>query len=128
MVRRPPRSTRTDTLCPYTTLFRSGRSEEAFRLFGRGAGTPVAIEHPRPVDSLEMVRAKIQGRALDAGEYAAVVRDIAALRYSKMELAAFLVACAGFMTTHELLPLPRATAGEIGRAPCRAIVGPYRNT
>src|SRR3546814_4813066 len=23
MVRRPPRSTRTDTLCPYTTLFRS---------------------------------------------------------------------------------------------------------
>src|SRR3546814_1503127 len=24
MVRRPPRSTRTDTLCPYTTLFRSG--------------------------------------------------------------------------------------------------------
>src|SRR3546814_10496992 len=26
MVRRPPRSTRTDTLVPYTTLFRSGRS------------------------------------------------------------------------------------------------------
>src|SRR3546814_1453568 len=24
MSRRPPRSTRTDTLCPYTTLFRSG--------------------------------------------------------------------------------------------------------
>src|SRR3546814_1778528 len=26
MRRRPPRSTRTDTLCPYTTLFRSGHS------------------------------------------------------------------------------------------------------
>src|SRR3546814_5315728 len=25
MIRRPPRSTRTDTLCPYTTLFRSAR-------------------------------------------------------------------------------------------------------
>src|SRR3546814_4255014 len=25
MIRRPPRSTRTDTLCPYTTLFRSFR-------------------------------------------------------------------------------------------------------
>src|SRR3546814_11562096 len=25
MIRRPPRSTRTDTLCPYTTLFRSSR-------------------------------------------------------------------------------------------------------
>src|SRR3546814_4347732 len=26
MIRRPPRSTRTDTLCPYTTLFRSDGS------------------------------------------------------------------------------------------------------
>src|SRR3546814_4371724 len=26
MILRPPRSTRTDTLCPYTTLFRSGGS------------------------------------------------------------------------------------------------------
>src|SRR3546814_14944109 len=28
MIRRPPRSTRTDTLFPYTTLFRSGPLEE----------------------------------------------------------------------------------------------------
>src|SRR3546814_10331422 len=28
MIRRPPRSTRTDTLFPYTTLFRSGRLVE----------------------------------------------------------------------------------------------------
>src|SRR3546814_5049815 len=27
MIRRPPRSTRTDTLFPYTTLFRSGKGE-----------------------------------------------------------------------------------------------------
>src|SRR3546814_19719195 len=27
MIRRPPRATRTDTLFPYTTLFRSGRAE-----------------------------------------------------------------------------------------------------
>src|SRR3546814_20416113 len=27
MIRRPPRSTRTDTLCPYTTLFRSWRRD-----------------------------------------------------------------------------------------------------
>src|SRR3546814_2556555 len=37
MIRRPPRSTRTDTLFPYTTLFRSwfGRRPEAFSPFGR---------------------------------------------------------------------------------------------
>src|SRR3546814_7006675 len=31
MIRRPPRATRTDTLCPYTTLFRSprGRGRES---------------------------------------------------------------------------------------------------
>src|SRR3546814_968137 len=27
MIRRPPRSTRTDTLCPYTTLFRSSEPQ-----------------------------------------------------------------------------------------------------
>src|SRR3546814_5008669 len=29
MIRRPPRSTRTDTLFPYTTLFRSGKIVQA---------------------------------------------------------------------------------------------------
>src|SRR3546814_6795536 len=31
MIRRPPRSTRTDTLFPYTTLFRSGQEESCRR-------------------------------------------------------------------------------------------------
>src|SRR3546814_14279427 len=30
MVRRPPRSTRTDTLCPYSTLFRSAEAERSY--------------------------------------------------------------------------------------------------
>src|SRR3546814_1771118 len=44
MIRRPPRSTRTDTLFPYTTLFRSGgskrplRGEQAVEPVGAGAG------------------------------------------------------------------------------------------
>src|SRR3546814_16891421 len=44
MIRRPPRSTRTDTLFPYTTLFRSGRipAQEAGR-------PPADLDHP-PVD------------------------------------------------------------------------------
>src|SRR3546814_8741226 len=32
MIRRPPRSTRTDTLFPYTTLFRSTAALAAFRI------------------------------------------------------------------------------------------------
>src|SRR3546814_11928136 len=34
MIRRPPRSTRTDTLCPYTTLFRSDGSTVEQSVFG----------------------------------------------------------------------------------------------
>src|SRR3546814_11415194 len=33
MIRRPPRSTRTDTLFPYTTLFRSGPGELSLHRF-----------------------------------------------------------------------------------------------
>src|SRR3546814_7077176 len=38
MIRRPPRSTRTDTLFPYTTLFRSPRRRRQDRLQGLGKG------------------------------------------------------------------------------------------
>src|SRR3546814_3967507 len=37
MIRRPPRSTRTDTLFPYTTLFRSSGSELFDKKGGRAA-------------------------------------------------------------------------------------------
>src|SRR3546814_7459445 len=44
MIRRPPRSTRTDTLFPYTTLFRSRHKQNClpFRVEGKG-GAPFAI-------------------------------------------------------------------------------------
>src|SRR3546814_4185506 len=41
MIRRPPRSTRTDTLCPYTTLFRSVPG-------GRAAAAAFAPDRPDP--------------------------------------------------------------------------------
>src|SRR3546814_20544438 len=37
MIRRPPRSTRTDTLFPYTTLFRSGLGGELYAQFEDGS-------------------------------------------------------------------------------------------
>src|SRR3546814_1803441 len=39
MIRRPPRSTRTDTLFPYTTLFRSSDQGSGSQAFGRVAGS-----------------------------------------------------------------------------------------
>src|SRR3546814_14299421 len=40
MIRRPPRSTRTDTLFPYTTLFRSWK-ERPFKLRADGSDLPL---------------------------------------------------------------------------------------
>src|SRR3546814_15818201 len=54
MIRRPPRSTRTDTLFPYTTLFRSDDARER-------------LDHPEPVagrpgdQQAAVVGAEIQG-------------------------------------------------------------------
>src|SRR3546814_15963975 len=50
MIRRPPRSTRTDTLLPYTTLFRSIDGDAARQGFdarpsGRAFSLPSAIPH-----------------------------------------------------------------------------------
>src|SRR3546814_4360609 len=48
MIRRPPRSTRTDTLFPYTTLFRSALSQELFEVSeqGRALGDPEPVVEP----------------------------------------------------------------------------------
>src|SRR3546814_2125868 len=46
MIRRPPRSTRTDTLCPYTTLFRSAALRPGLRR-RRDAVRGQPRDHPR---------------------------------------------------------------------------------
>src|SRR3546814_15814733 len=45
MIRRPPRSTRTDTLVPYTTLFRSHASEDISGATGHLAPWPGLAGH-----------------------------------------------------------------------------------
>src|SRR3546814_11621375 len=68
MIRRPPRSTRTDTLFPYTTLFRS----HSYR-----GNSETAIEHFRralllgPGSSRANVFAGIGGAHFNSGRYAA---------------------------------------------------------
>ena len=88
-----------------------GLSEQAFALLGLPEGTEIELEQAVPPRSLEAVHAKIRGAELSAAALDNIVRDIADLRYSKMELAAFVVACAGFLTTAEVLNLTRAMAG-----------------
>ncbi len=87
-----------------------GLGEQAFRRLGLPEGTEVAIAQAKPPASLEAVRRKIGGDTLTDDEIAAIIRDVARHLYSPMEIAAFLVACAAFMTTQETLALTRAMA------------------
>src|SRR3546814_10740927 len=52
MIRRPPRSTRTDTLFPYTTLFRSGATGHSF----------AEITRSKPEKSLLLPKKRQAGR------------------------------------------------------------------
>src|SRR3546814_11983735 len=112
MIRRPPRSTRTDTLFPYTTLFRSARcpsrrpprrrqplSRSVSPLFGRA---PAAREQQRHHREIERADEHDRDAAPAIG------------RLSRERKAA---ADQEEADSHE--------GGKNGRAPCRARVGQY---
>jgi len=69
-----------------------GLSEEAFARLGAEEGGLVRVSHPEPAASMDAVRRKIGGERLTLEDFHAITRDITNGRYSKMEIAAFLVA------------------------------------
>ncbi len=92
-----------------------GLSEQAFEQFDVDEGTPIRISHAQPPASLKAVHRKIAGEPLNFEEYSSITQDVVAKRYSKIEIAAFLVGCAeAGMEREEVLHLTRAMvdAGE----------------
>jgi thymidine phosphorylase len=87
-----------------------GLSTAAFLALGLAEGSDVTINLARPPHSMEFVRNKIRGETLDAAQIRAIISDIAAHRYSKTEITAFLVASAAFLTGEEVLALTQAMA------------------
>lgn len=87
-----------------------GLSEPALRRFAEPAGNLVTVTPAAPPESLEAVRAKIKGQTLSAAEITAIIDDLTRYRYSDMEIAAFLISSASFMTSDELIALTRAMA------------------
>jgi thymidine phosphorylase len=69
-----------------------GLSEEAFAKLGVEEGHLVSIEHAEPPASMNAVRRKIEGERLSQNDFKQIIHDITDLRYSKTEIAAFLVA------------------------------------
>src|SRR3546814_3713116 len=64
MIRRPPRSTRTDTLFPYTTLFRSRDPDLLGQLDVRGAAVLLQRGHQSPIQVVQ-ISASFASRHLD---------------------------------------------------------------
>jgi thymidine phosphorylase len=87
----------------------AGLSESAWRLLAAAPGEWVTLRHPAPLESLGHVRAKVYGRRLTPAALAAVITDVAAGRYSDLQLAAFVTACAGDrLDLQETISLTRA--------------------
>src|SRR3546814_12165069 len=101
MIRRPPRSTRTGTLLPYTTLFRSVLPTKVPQLLINGAsGIAVGMATNIPPHNLNEV----------------VDGCIALIDNPAIEISELM--------TH--IPAPDfPTAGQIGRASCRERVHQY---
>src|SRR3546814_10403884 len=59
MIRRPPRYTRTDTLCPYTTLFRSDRTRRPRHRARAPPAPPCPGPPPRPAASRRAAAPKL---------------------------------------------------------------------
>src|SRR3546814_11970861 len=104
MIRRPPRSTRTDTLCPYTTLFRSGdEGVRGERVIVGDLDLPILI-------------------ARAAGEADEAARQLEIGLAEGREAAEFARRHPGAVGRAQPLPgrVPqRVQAREIGRASCR---------
>jgi thymidine phosphorylase len=86
-----------------------GLSSGAFAQFGAAAGATVFVAPaPRPA-TLDAVRAKLLGERLDLDTMRAIAADILARRYSRSEVAAFLVACGrDDLERDEIVALTRA--------------------
>jgi thymidine phosphorylase len=89
-----------------------GLSEQAFDQLDAATGALVRIDHARPPTSMDAVRRKMMGERLGQPDFDAIITDLVESRYSKMEIAAFLVASGeGGLDRDEVLYLTRAMLG-----------------
>ena len=86
-----------------------GLAEQAFTQMKPASGALAYVAHAEPPTSMEAVRKKISGERLSYSDFKSITQDIADNRYSRMEMAAFLVASSqSSLDREEVLDLTRA--------------------
>ncbi|MCG8669005.1 MAG: thymidine phosphorylase family protein [Pseudomonadales bacterium] len=86
-----------------------GLSLQGFSQLGVPEGSDVEVSHASPPHSMDFVRLKMEGEQLSEEQLTLIVRDIVDNRYSKPEIAAFLVSSAqAGLDRNEVLYLTKA--------------------
>src|SRR3546814_14611459 len=126
MIRRPPRSTRTDTLFPYTTLFRAiGAFARSWALEFKDRGIRVNMLSPGPTET--EILGKLGVAPEERGAFAEMMAGAIPLarlgRPEELARAALFLAsdASSFVTGINL----RVDGGKIGRASGRERVWKY---
>ncbi|MCW8886880.1 MAG: thymidine phosphorylase family protein [Motiliproteus sp.] len=89
-----------------------GFSDSAWNRMALEEGDHVCVYHPKPLESLSHVRAKVFGHRLTTDQINGIVQDIAAGLYADVHLAAFITACGhNRLNRREIVDLTRAMIG-----------------
>ena len=84
-------------------------SESAWQKLGVNDGDYISLSHVTPVTSLSYVRSKIHGNRLKPIEFDAILNDIVTGKYSNVQLASFITACANSnLNTNEIISLTKS--------------------
>lgn len=84
-------------------------SESAWKFLNVKEGDFVTLSHPEPVSSLGFVRSKIYGHQLQPNECDAIIQDIVLGKYSNVNLASFITACANHnLNSNEIINLTQS--------------------
>jgi len=101
-----------------------GLSEDAFQRLGVAEGHEAGIAHAEPPGSIAALHRKINGERLSKHDLSAIIRDVAQARYSKIELAAFVVATNQYeLDREEVLHLTEAMIAVGRRLDWQALAG-----
>src|SRR3546814_12012734 len=106
MIRRPPRSTRTDTLFPYTTLFRSGRAHRPLRAGQEGKPRPSLYARS------SATAARGEGYRADAASCAVTKAEARPLHQPLLGIALRIGAMAVFAIMAAIIQLGRPSCRE----------------
>src|SRR3546814_6488849 len=85
MIRRPPRSTRTDTLFPYTTLFRSDCLADQFRDlgdYGVSEGLEAKFVHPTPKPIIHSANVRKELWMMRSEEHTSELQSLMRISYA----------------------------------------------